>query len=66
MKSGDVQQVDCPTCHTPVIWQSSSQFRPFCSERCKLLDLGDWAAQKHRIAGDPIYPDVDEESDSVW
>ncbi|KKO49061.1 DNA gyrase inhibitor [Arsukibacterium sp. MJ3] len=42
--------VKCPTCSTAVIWDASSAFRPFCSERCKLIDLGDWAAENHRIA----------------
>ncbi|HBW83758.1 MAG: DNA gyrase inhibitor YacG [Gammaproteobacteria bacterium] len=65
MKSDNVHQVNCPTCQTPVIWKPANENRPFCSERCKLIDLGDWAAQKHSIAGDPIYPDVGEESDSV-
>ncbi|MCC5450766.1 DNA gyrase inhibitor YacG [Rheinheimera sp. UJ51] len=41
--------IQCPTCKTPVIWQPESVFRPFCSERCKLIDLGDWAAENHRI-----------------
>ena len=32
--------VACPTCQRPVEWSNASPFRPFCSERCKLLDLG--------------------------
>jgi endogenous inhibitor of DNA gyrase (YacG/DUF329 family) len=45
--------VKCPTCDTKVVWSEASPFRPFCSERCKLIDLGDWAAENHRIAGKP-------------
>ncbi|MCH8537812.1 MAG: DNA gyrase inhibitor YacG [Alkalimonas sp.] len=45
--------VNCPTCETKVVWSDASPFRPFCSERCKLIDLGDWAAENHRIAGKP-------------
>ncbi|MEY8241144.1 MAG: DNA gyrase inhibitor YacG, partial [Cycloclasticus sp.] len=45
----------CPTCSSPVIWSESSTFKPFCCERCKLIDLGDWASEKHAIAGDPAY-----------
>lgn len=41
--------VNCPICKTPVEWAPSSAFKPFCSERCKLIDLGDWAAEKHAI-----------------
>lgn len=43
--------VDCPTCGKKVIWAAESRFRPFCSERCKLVDLGDWAAERHVIPG---------------
>ena len=43
-------KVNCPTCEKAVEWSAASPFRPFCSERCKLIDLGDWAAENHRIA----------------
>jgi uncharacterized protein len=43
-------KVKCPTCDIDVVWSAESKFRPFCSERCKLIDLGDWAAENHRIA----------------
>ena len=49
--------VICPTCQTKVIWTPSSEFRPFCSERCKLIDLGEWAEERHTIAGKPELPD---------
>jgi endogenous inhibitor of DNA gyrase (YacG/DUF329 family) len=53
--------VRCPACSTPVLWFEASRFRPFCSERCRMMDLGDWAAERHRIAGDPLAdtPDSD-------
>lgn len=44
--------VKCPTCHKQVDWSKSSTFRPFCSDRCRLIDLGDWASEKHVIAED--------------
>lgn len=54
--------VKCPTCEKPVIWIPESIFRPFCSERCKLIDLGDWAAENHRIPDKlPIDPQLSEE-----
>lgn len=41
----------CPTCGARVKWSPKNEFRPFCSERCKLIDLGGWAAEQHRIPG---------------
>jgi uncharacterized protein len=34
--------VKCPTCRRPVEWSPDSPHRPFCSERCRLIDLGAW------------------------
>lgn len=41
--------VACPTCGTLVEWSAQNKFRPFCSERCRLIDLGQWAAENYRI-----------------
>ncbi|MBD9513362.1 DNA gyrase inhibitor YacG [Pseudomonas nitroreducens] len=46
--------VECPTCGAPVEWSAKSEFRPFCSHRCKLIDLGAWAAEDHAIPGDNL------------
>ncbi|MGO2462878.1 MAG: DNA gyrase inhibitor YacG, partial [Serratia proteamaculans] len=35
--------VKCPTCGKGVVWGEVSPFRPFCSKRCQLIDLGEWA-----------------------
>jgi hypothetical protein len=35
-------------------WSDKNEFRPFCSKRCRLIDLGAWASESHRIKGDPI------------
>ena len=43
--------VSCPTCGKPVPWTPESRWRPFCSERCKLIDLGAWASESYCIAG---------------
>lgn len=40
----------CPTCQQPVLWDDTSLFRPFCSKRCQLIDLGEWANESHKIA----------------
>ena len=44
-------RVNCPTCHRELEW-NSAPFRPFCSERCRLLDLGAWLSEQHAIPGD--------------
>lgn len=41
--------VNCPHCGKIVIWDTSNTYRPFCSERCKLIDLGQWATDSYRI-----------------
>lgn len=42
-------KVKCPTCNKQVAWNEASKWKPFCSERCKMIDLGDWIDEKHRI-----------------
>ena len=46
--------VTCPTCKKKVEWVKSSEFRPFCSQRCRLIDLGEWASENHNIHGEPL------------
>ena len=46
--------IRCPTCDRPVEWTEASRWRPFCSERCKLIDLGAWAAEKHALPGEAV------------
>jgi uncharacterized protein len=52
----------CPQCGKTVDLTPDNRFRPFCSERCKLIDLGAWAAESYRVpvAEDPADPDADE------
>jgi len=40
-----------------VAWTAENRWRPFCSERCKLIDLGQWATEKYRV---PVEPAPDE------
>lgn len=47
-----MKQVKCPTCGTLTDYAGNPD-RPFCSERCRLLDLGQWADEGFRIAGKP-------------
>ena len=41
--------VACPQCGEPVDWTAQNAFRPFCSERCKTIDLGAWASERYRV-----------------
>lgn len=38
----------CPRCGGPSVWEGN-EFRPFCSERCKLIDLGAWANDEYKL-----------------
>lgn len=40
---------DCPICHQPTDSEKDSNF-PFCSDRCRLQDLGNWASEKYRVS----------------
>ncbi|MGQ3887507.1 DNA gyrase inhibitor YacG [Legionella sp. CNM-1927-20] len=53
-----VKEIACPTCGKLKIWSAANAFRPFCSERCKLIDLGEWASDSRRISGNSIAPDL--------
>lgn len=58
MTDAPARIVLCPTCRARVKWSPGNEFRPFCSERCKLIDLGEWAAEQHRIPGRDQEDDV--------
>lgn len=53
--------VTCPVCGKSVEWGAQSPYRPFCSERCKLTDLGQWANEHYRVTTDA--PPLDQEDD---
>ncbi len=55
--------VDCPTCGTKVEWSEASKYRPFCSERCKQIDLGAWAEEKYTIPASPPLDNPDDDPD---
>lgn len=48
--------VNCPTCDASREWNIKNEFRPFCSERCKLIDLGAWANEEYSVASEPTSP----------
>jgi endogenous inhibitor of DNA gyrase (YacG/DUF329 family) len=47
------QRLLCPTCRRPIEWSDEFPQRPFCSERCRLIDLGAWLSEQHAIPGEP-------------
>ena len=49
-KSEAIKKVSCPSCKGEATWSNENQYRPFCSERSKLIDLGEWAAGTYAIA----------------
>ncbi|MFD1215236.1 DNA gyrase inhibitor YacG [Microbulbifer celer] len=54
----DRPTLNCPTCQKIIEWSPENRFRPFCSERCKLIDLGEWASEGHKIPGQAVFDDV--------
>jgi endogenous inhibitor of DNA gyrase (YacG/DUF329 family) len=49
----------CPICKKPTDSAADAEF-PFCSERCRLRDLGNWAAEKY-VVSEPVFDEDDEE-----
>jgi endogenous inhibitor of DNA gyrase (YacG/DUF329 family) len=47
----------CPTCGRQIQWSEQFPWRPFCSERCTMVDLGAWFTERHAIPGEPADPD---------
>jgi endogenous inhibitor of DNA gyrase (YacG/DUF329 family) len=52
-----LRYVPCPRCGKQVVWDEKNPSRPFCSERCKMFDLGAWATEQYRV---PVQEDGDE------
>lgn len=52
--------IACPHCKKETPWSTENAFRPFCSERCKLIDLGDWIEERHVIV------EALQEEDNFW
>ena len=49
--------VNCPQCKKQIVWDSNNRYRPFCSERCKQIDLGAWAQESYVITATSPEPD---------
>jgi endogenous inhibitor of DNA gyrase (YacG/DUF329 family) len=50
-------KVKCPKCQKLVEYEGN-EFRPFCSKRCKIIDLGDWADQKYTVPTEQVLDDL--------
>jgi uncharacterized protein len=49
MRTENIKMVRCPACQGDSVYASSNPYRPFCSERCKQIDLGAWASESFRV-----------------
>jgi uncharacterized protein len=57
-----VRTVACPRCGGPSVFSRENKWRPFCSERCKMIDLGAWATESYRVAAEEQEPPDDDSS----
>ena len=53
-------RIRCPTCHREEDVPDQFQWRPFCSRRCKIIDLGNWLDEVYRVSG-PEVPDASDD-----
>jgi len=56
------RKIKCPTCRKETAWENKPH-RPFCSDRCRLIDLGRWAQEGYRIPGEEFDIRSDDEED---
>jgi uncharacterized protein len=58
------KKVACPTCGMEVEWRSENAYRPFCSERCKMIDLGAWANESYKVRAehDELHDELQDEA----
>jgi hypothetical protein len=61
-------RLSCPTCQREIAWSDEYPYRPFCSERCRLIDLGAWLSEQRAIpdkeagfSGEAVPDDVTDE-----
>lgn len=53
--------VECPICKKQIVWENTPT-RPFCTPRCRLIDLGEWASGGYSIPTQETPPDRDNEN----
>lgn len=54
------RKIKCPNCQKETEYSSENKYRPFCSERCRIIDLGEWASGSYRIAQQDRSDDLEE------
>ena len=54
-----LKDIKCPTCERPSTLETTNLYRPFCSDRCKLIDLGEWGSEGYKIP-------VKENAEQAW
>ncbi|HXX56797.1 MAG TPA: DNA gyrase inhibitor YacG [Thermodesulfovibrionales bacterium] len=52
-------KIICPACRRTTTWEENP-WKPFCSERCKFIDLGKWASEEYRIPGEKAGENAEE------
>ena len=59
-------KVKCPNCRKETTWENNPH-RPFCSDRCRLIDLGAWTEERYRIPGDDadIFGEQDDDDEDA-
>jgi uncharacterized protein len=57
----EARKLACPRCGALSLYAPENKWRPFCSERCKMIDLGDWAAERFRV---PVEEDDESPGDA--
>ncbi len=62
----NILTVKCPTCKRQVAWLPENEFKPFCCERCRLIDLGEWIMEEKRIPGEAIDLDFEDNEDHFF
>jgi endogenous inhibitor of DNA gyrase (YacG/DUF329 family) len=56
-----VKTVPCPRCGAQAPYSPENRWRPFCSERCRVIDLGAWASEAYRV---PVPLDAPSETET--
>jgi endogenous inhibitor of DNA gyrase (YacG/DUF329 family) len=57
------REIKCPSCRKKTSWEDNPH-RPFCSERCRLIDLGAWAQERYRIPAEEIDVSIEDDEDA--
>jgi uncharacterized protein len=57
------RKINCRHCGNETVFSPENPFRPFCSERCRLIDLGDWASESYKVPSTNFTPTEDLEEE---